>query len=75
MLMRRDFYSRNKVYLPRDPMSRGIIPDNHHIFAPNDSVSLCLNYECEKKDEKVSEIIFSTFFYYRSLIIFFFFFA
>lgn len=51
--MRRNFYSRNKVYLPRDPMSRGIVPDNYHIFTASDSVSICLHYEFENKDEKV----------------------
>lgn len=52
--MRRDFYNQNKVYIPRDPMSRGVVPDNYHIFAPNDAISICLYYECEKNDEKVS---------------------
>lgn len=59
MLMRRDFYSRNKVYIPRDPMSRGVVPDNYHIFASSDAISICLYYECEKNDEKVN--IFETF--------------
>lgn len=54
MLTRREFYSRNKVYLPRDPMSRGVVPDNYHIFAPNDAISICLQYECDKIDEKVN---------------------
>lgn len=53
MLMRRDFYSRNEVYIPRDPMSRGVVPDNYHIFGPSDAVSICLSYECEI-DETVS---------------------
>lgn len=52
--MRRDFYSKNKVYLPRDPISRGVIPDNYHIFGPNDSISICLHYEYDKSEEKVN---------------------
>ncbi|VVC39899.1 Zinc finger, RING-type,Zinc finger, RING/FYVE/PHD-type,Zinc finger, RING-type, conserved [Cinara cedri] len=52
MLMRRDFYSRNKVYIPRDPMSRGDVPDNYHIFSSNDKISVCLYYECDQNDEK-----------------------
>lgn len=54
MLMRKDFYSRNKVYIPRDPLSRGVIPDNYHIFSASDAISICLNYEYEKNDEKAS---------------------
>lgn len=54
MLMRRDFYSRNEVYIPRDPVSRGVVPDNYHIFAPSDAISICLYYESELNDEKVN---------------------
>lgn len=57
MLMRRDFYSRNKVYIPRDPMSRGDIPENYHIFSANDKISVCLYYECEQNDEKVNILL------------------
>lgn len=53
MVMRRDFYNRNKVYLPRDPISRGVVPDDYHIFAASDAISICLYYECEKVDKKV----------------------
>lgn len=53
MLMRREFYSRNKVYMPRDLLSRGVIPDNYHIFTPSDRISICIHYECEKNSDKV----------------------
>lgn len=53
MLMRRDFYNRNKVYLPRDPLSRGVVPDDYHIFAADDRISICLYYQCEQNDKKV----------------------
>lgn len=52
--MRKDFYSRNKVYIPRDPLSRGVVPDNYHIFSASDAISICLYYESEKNDEKAS---------------------
>lgn len=52
MIMRKEFYNRNKVYLPRDPMSRGVVPDDYHIFAASDAISICLYYECETIDKK-----------------------
>lgn len=56
MIMRKEFYNRNKVYLPRDPMSRGVVPDDYHIFAASDAISICLYYECETIDKKVKYI-------------------
>lgn len=44
------------MYIPRDSLNRGIIPDNYHLFTSNELISTCIYYECEKTDEKVSII-------------------
>lgn len=53
MSKRREFYSYNQMYLPRDALHRGIVPDNHHIFTSSETISVCLYYECEKNDKGV----------------------
>lgn len=55
MSARRDFYSQKHLYLPRDLLSRGVVPDNYHVFGTNERISVCLYYELEKKDEKVKK--------------------
>lgn len=54
MTKRREFYNCHQMYIPRDLLPRGIVPDNYHIFTSNESISVCLHYVCEKNDEKVS---------------------
>lgn len=72
MTIRKEFYSRrNVLYIPRDPMSRGDVPENYHIFGANDRIGVSLFYECEKSDKKVNLFIYlilkkynkNTFFY------------
>ncbi|XP_050435828.1 polycomb group protein Psc-like [Adelges cooleyi] len=54
MVMRKDFYRINNMQYPlQDPMSMGIIPDDYHIFTPNDSVSICLHYENENSKKSI----------------------
>lgn len=55
MTIRKEFYSRrNVLYIPRDPLSRGDVPENYHIFGANDRIGVYIFYECEKSDKKVN---------------------
>lgn len=53
MSVRRDFYSQKHLYVPRDSLSRGVVPENYHVFATNERISVCLYYELENKDQIV----------------------
>lgn len=55
MSVRRDFYSQKHLYIPRDLLSRGVVPENYHVFATNERISVCLYYDLEKKNEIVSK--------------------
>lgn len=63
MSKRREFYSYNQMYLPRDVLHQGIVPDNYHIFTSTETISVCLYYECEKNDKNVRKIYFNNFLY------------
>lgn len=49
--MRKDFYLVNNVHPPQDLLSRGIIPDDYHLFTQDDSLSVCLFYENEHSNQ------------------------
>ncbi|XP_050537052.1 polycomb group protein Psc-like [Daktulosphaira vitifoliae] len=53
MIMRKEFYLVNNVHPPQDPLSQGMIPDDYHLFTPNDSVSICLLYENEHSKQSL----------------------
>ncbi|XP_025406339.1 polycomb group protein Psc-like isoform X2 [Sipha flava] len=51
MSLRRDFYSQKHLYIPRDLLSRGVVPENYHVFATNERISVCLYYELDNTDQ------------------------
>jgi hypothetical protein len=61
MSLRRDFYSQKHLYIPRDLLSRGVVPENYHVFATNERISVCLYYELDNTDQIVRKYMIKKF--------------